>query len=135
MLAPPSEPPVAMPWSPGYGRRAPLTYAAGDPRKQQASIVPAMPFESVRDYVAALERRGRLLRLPAMDQDRYEASAFAYRLIERFGIEQAPAFLIERLKIGGRWRDGPVVANAYGRWPDEALLFGVDQVIDDPQQM
>ncbi|GIK36159.1 MAG: menaquinone biosynthesis decarboxylase [Gammaproteobacteria bacterium] len=112
-----------------------MTYAAGDPRKQQASIVPAMPFESVRDYVAALERRGRLLRLPAMDQDRYEASAFAYRLIERFGIEQAPAFLIERLKIGGRWRDGPVVANAYGRWPDEALLFGVDQVTDDPQQM
>lgn len=63
------------------------------------------PFDSVRDYIDALERRGRLLRLPAMDQDRYEASAFAYRLIERFGIEQAPAFLIERVKEGG-WHRG-----------------------------
>lgn len=82
-------------------------------------------FDSVRDYVAALERHGRLLRIAEMDQDRYEATAFAYRLIDRFGIEHAPAFLIERVRIGGRWRDGPVVANLYGRWPDEALLFGV----------
>jgi 4-hydroxy-3-polyprenylbenzoate decarboxylase len=92
-------------------------------------------FDSVRDYVGALERRGRLLRVPAMDQDRYEATAFAYRLIDRFGIEYAPAFLIERLKIGGKWYDGPVVANAYGRWPDEALLFGVQPITDDYQQM
>jgi 4-hydroxy-3-polyprenylbenzoate decarboxylase len=93
------------------------------------------PFESVRDYVAALERCGRLLRIPALDQDEYEATAFAYRLIDRFGIEFAPAFLIERLKIGGRWRDGPVLANPYGRWPDEALLFGVAPVTDDYQAM
>ncbi len=93
------------------------------------------PFDSVRDYIDALERRGRLLRLPAMDQDRYEASAFAYRLIERFGIEQAPAFLIERVKTGGRWHDGPVVANAYGRWPDEAVLFGVDPERDTPERL
>ena len=52
----------------------------------------ASTFDSVRDYIGALERRGRLLRLPEMDQDRYEATAFAYRLIERLGIEQAPAF-------------------------------------------
>ena len=65
-------------------------------------------FESVRDYVGALERRGRLLRVEAMDQDQYEATAFAYRLIDRFGIEYAPAFLIERIRIGGKWIDGPV---------------------------
>lgn len=93
------------------------------------------PFDSVRDYVAALERRGRLVRIPEMDQDQYEVTAFAYRLIDRFGIEFAPAFLVERVKIGGRWRDGPVVANPYGRWPDEALLFGVPEVTDDYRQM
>lgn len=92
-------------------------------------------FDSVRDYIAELERRGRLLRIASMDQDQYEATAFAYRLIDRFGIESAPAFLIERIRIGGRWIDGPVVANPYGRWPDEALLFGVSPVTDDHQQM
>lgn len=92
-------------------------------------------FESVRDFAAELERRGRLLRIAEMDQDRYEATAFAYRLIDRHGIEFAPAFLIERIRIGGRWREGPVLANLYGRWPDEALLFGVENVTDDYQQM
>ena len=92
-------------------------------------------FESVRDYVGALERRGRLLRVESMDQDKYEATAFAYRLIDRFGIEYAPAFLIERIRIGGKWIDGPVVANAYGRWPDEAVLFGVSPITDDYQEM
>jgi 4-hydroxy-3-polyprenylbenzoate decarboxylase len=95
----------------------------------------AAVFDSVRDYIGALERRGRLVRVAAMDQDQYEATAFAYRLIDRFGIEFAPAFVIERVKIGGRWIDGPVVANAYGRWPDEAVLFGVSPVTDDYQQM
>ena len=33
-----------------------------------------------------------------MDQDRYEATGFVYRLIERFGRELAPAFLIERVQ-------------------------------------
>jgi hypothetical protein len=69
-----------------------------------------------------------------MDQDRYEATAFAYRLIDRFGIEYAPAFLIERIRIGGKWIEGPVLANAYGRWPDEAVLFGVSTITDDYQE-
>jgi len=92
-------------------------------------------FDSVRDYVAALEQRGRVLRIASMDQDAYEATAFAYRLIDRFGIEAAPAFLIERIRIGGQWRQGPVLANLYGRWPDEALLFGVPEITSDHQQM
>ena len=38
------------------------------------------PFDSLRDYVQHLERHGRLLRIPEMDQDQYEMTAFAYRL-------------------------------------------------------
>jgi len=103
----------------------------------QAARAPAgnRVFDSVRDYVAALEQRGRVLRIASMDQDAYEATAFAYRLIDRFGIEAAPAFLIERIRIGGQWRQGPVLANLYGRWPDEALLFGVPEITSDHQQM
>jgi 4-hydroxy-3-polyprenylbenzoate decarboxylase len=103
-------------------------------RSAEAGTFPP-PFDSVRDYVNALDRRGRLLRIPAMDQDRYEATAFAYRLIDKFGIEAAPAFLIERIRIGGRWIAGPVVANAYGRWADEAVLFGLSDITDDVPAM
>jgi len=93
------------------------------------------PFDSVRDYVNALDARGRLLRIESMDQDEYEITGLAYRLIDRFGIENAPPFLVERMKIDGRWIEGPVVANIYGRWPDEAMLFGIDNITDDYQAM
>jgi 4-hydroxy-3-polyprenylbenzoate decarboxylase len=93
------------------------------------------PFDSVRDYANALEARGRLLRIEAMDQDEYEITGLAYRLIDRFGIENAPAFLVERMKIGGEWIEGPILANPYGRWPDEALLFGIENITDDYQAM
>jgi 4-hydroxy-3-polyprenylbenzoate decarboxylase len=92
-------------------------------------------FDSVRDYAKVLDDHGRLLRIGSMDQDRYEITAFAYRLIDRFGIEHAPAFLVERMKLNGEWFEGPIVANLYGRWPDEALLFGVENITDDYQAM
>lgn len=81
------------------------------------------PFDSIRDYVGALDARGRVLHVPAMDQDKYEVTAFAYRLIDKFGIEQAPAFMVDRIKINNEWVEGPLLANAYGRWPDEAVLL------------
>lgn len=40
------------------------------------TIQPTGPYDSLRDYVAALDARGRLLRIQAMDQDQYEATAF-----------------------------------------------------------
>ena len=84
------------------------------------------PYDSLRDYIAALDGSGRLLRIPEMDQDRFEATAFAYRQADRLDAESTRAFLIDRVKIEGRWIKGPVVANLYGRWQDEALTFGVD---------
>jgi len=106
--------------------------SAAAPNTGQA---PVTNFDSVRDFVRELDARGRLLRIEAMDQDEYEVTAFAYRLIDKFGIEHAPAFLIEKVKIGGQWLDGPVVANPYGRWIDEATLFGVEHVTQDVQEM
>ena len=86
----------------------------------------ASPIESMRDYVAALEAAGRLMRIAEMDQDKYEATAFAYRQADRNDTEAAGAFMVERIKIDGQWIKGPVAANLFGRWYDEALLFGVD---------
>ncbi|MSR08519.1 MAG: hypothetical protein EXR82_03150 [Gammaproteobacteria bacterium] len=94
---------------------------------------PTATFDSIRDYVRALEARGRVLHVGAMDQDQYEVTAFAYRLIDKFGIEQAPAFMVDRIRINGQWMAGPLLANPYGRWPDEAVLFGVPEITSDPQ--
>jgi 4-hydroxy-3-polyprenylbenzoate decarboxylase len=102
---------------------------------QDAQAARQEPYDSVRDYIKELDARGRLLRVESMDQDRYEVTGFAYRLIDRFGIENAPAFMIEKIKVDGRWIDGPLVANPYGRWPDEAVLFGISDISDDYQAM
>jgi UbiD family decarboxylase len=93
------------------------------------------PFSSFRDYVAALEAHGRLLRIDEMDQDRFEPTGFAYRLIEECGFHEAPAFLIGRLKIGGRWMTGPVLGNVFPGWVAEALAFGVPGVSNDDRAM
>ncbi len=93
------------------------------------------PYESLRDYITALEARGRLLRIEEMDQDQFEATAFAYRLTEKYGFYEAPAFLIERIKINGAWMDGPIISNLYGGWDMEAMCFGVDDISDDQNEM
>lgn len=95
-------------------------------------IVPLLgPFDAFRDYVHALEARGRLLRIDSMDQDRFEATGFAYRLIEEKGYHDAPAFLIERIKCGGRWHEVPVLGNVFPGWFAEALAYGVPDVSGD----
>jgi len=83
------------------------------------------PYGSLRDYLAMLDGRGWLVRIPEVDQDAYEATGLMYRLIEQFGWVGAPALLFERLKIDGRWFEGPVIANLYGRWEYDALSFGL----------
>jgi UbiD family decarboxylase len=83
------------------------------------------PFLSLRDYVGALDAAGLLLHIPEFDQDAYESTAFAYRLIERRGYAAAPAFRFERVRIDGQWVDGPVIGGAYSPWIGEALCFGL----------
>jgi len=92
---------------------------------QQLSRSLTGPFDSLRDYLSAVEARGGLLRIAAMDQDRYEATGFAYRMVEEFGFDQAPPFLIERIHIDGHWIEMPVIGNVFGGWSNEALAYGV----------
>ncbi|MBM4197655.1 MAG: hypothetical protein FJ197_11295 [Gammaproteobacteria bacterium] len=102
-----------------------------------AKSVPAGtgPYRSFREYVDALDHYGLLLRISDMDQDRYEATGFAYRLIGEKGFQSAPAFLIERIRSGGRWHDIPVLGNVYPGWAAEALAFGVPRVTLDQRAM
>ncbi len=93
------------------------------------------PYDSFRDFIAALEARGRLIRIKEMDQDQFEATSFAYKLIEKYGYYEAPGFVIERIKIDGKWVEGPLFGNMYGAWDVDAMIFGVENVTNNYNAM
>ena len=83
------------------------------------------PFDSLRDYVAALDDLGLLARFDGVDQDAYEATAIMYQLIDEFGELEAPAVMFSNITANGQTYAGPVVANLQGNMNTEALLLGV----------
>ena len=90
------------------------------------------PFDSMRDYIRELDRRGLLLKLRNLDLDSYQATALMYRLVDRFGMYEAPTLYMENVKIDGKWMKGPVISNHYGHWDTECLVFGMNPVPRDP---
>ncbi|MEC9375190.1 MAG: UbiD family decarboxylase [Pseudomonadota bacterium] len=92
---------------------------------------PRPPFDSIRDYMAALEANGLLIRVPRIDQDRYHSTAMVFRSADRFGLFNAPALLFEQIKIDGVWMDGPVIANTQGHINTDSILAGIDPVPED----
>jgi len=93
------------------------------------------PYDSFREYVEALEARGRVLRVKEVDQDNYEGTALMYRLIDEYGADRAPAVLFEKVKIDGRWREGPVFSNIFCGWDTAAMVFGIEKVTDNQKDM
>ena len=92
------------------------------------------PFDSLREYIAEMDARDNLLRIAEMDQDRYEMTAFGYRLDDR-DKAKAPAFLVERTRINDRWYDTPVIANVLNNYWTVALSLGVDSVGESSSKM
>lgn len=82
-------------------------------------------FDDLRGYLEALEKAGHLIRIAELDQSRYEATALAYRLVQREGFMRAPAFLVERVIQGDGSVTGPLVGNAYGPAIAESLALGL----------
>jgi 4-hydroxy-3-polyprenylbenzoate decarboxylase len=89
------------------------------------------PFDSLRDYIRAVDARGLLQRFDAIDQDAYEGTALMYRLVDHHGKDRAPVVLFERVKVGGRWIEGPLIANQARHVDLEALVFGLEPVRND----
>ena len=87
------------------------------------------PYDSMRDYVAELEKRNRFIRIKEIDQDLYESTALIYKMLERMG-DKAPGFFAERTKINNKWFETPVVGNIYNGYDTIALSFGVQDVTD-----
>lgn len=83
------------------------------------------PYDSLREYVAALDTQGLLLRFQGVNQDAYEATAIMYALVDEFGMHGAPAVSFENIRINSRVFPGPVVANTQGHMDCEALIFGL----------
>ncbi len=104
--------------------------AAADGAKSSARA-PTAPFDTFRDYIAAIEAQGLVLRVPRLDQDAYELTALMYRLIDEYGWYEAPCILVEEVKIDGKWIKGPVITNHQGHWYTEAIVFGVEPILND----
>ena len=51
------------------------------------------PYETLRDYIAALEARGKVLRIKEVDQDKYEGTAFVYRMLDEKGLDTSPGLM------------------------------------------
>lgn len=102
--------------------------AAASHRKTRGGATPAWPYDTFRDYMRAIEDRGLVMRIPRLDQDAYETTALMYRLVDQYGMYEAPAILVEEVKQDGKWLKGPLVANHQGHWNTEAITFGLEPV-------
>ena len=109
-----------------------LAMAKARPASAAASpSVDGPPFDTLRDYFAALQANGLVLRVPRVDQDAYEATALFFRATDRFGMYAAPAMVFDEVKIDGKWVKGPVVANHQGHWNTDAIIWGLDVIPGD----
>jgi 4-hydroxy-3-polyprenylbenzoate decarboxylase len=88
--------------------------------------VPTAPFDSIRDYMAAMEAHGLLLRFPEIDQEKFEATGIFFRATDTFGMYGTPAMIFEKVKIDGKWINGPVLANTQGHWSADSIAFGME---------
>ena len=95
---------------------------------------PLAPFDTLRDYVAALEAHGLLLRFDRVDQDAFEGTALIYALIDKYGWYDAPAVLFENVRQDGVWIKGPILINHQGHWDTECITFGLEPVKGDSRQ-
>lgn len=89
------------------------------------TTTPQPPFDSLRDWTAALEANGLLLRFKRIDQDQYQIPALFFRATERFSMYATPAMLFDEVKIDGQWVKGPVIINTQGHWNTDAIIWGL----------
>jgi 4-hydroxy-3-polyprenylbenzoate decarboxylase len=114
--------------SPGAAVPPPVAVA---PTTAPSGSISQGPFDSIRDYVDALDALGLLMRVPRIDQDSYHATALVLRTIERFGISGSPAIAFENITVNGRSIAGPLLANLAGHWNMESLIWGLPPIAGD----
>ncbi|MEE4662246.1 MAG: UbiD family decarboxylase, partial [Halieaceae bacterium] len=101
------------------------TSGAAAPGRRAGASTPTAPFDSIRDWMQALDDHGLLIRVPEVDQDQFEATGLFFRMTDYYGKYGSPALIFERVKIDGEWIEGPVMANTQGHWNTDSILFGM----------
>ncbi|MFW2404410.1 MAG: UbiD family decarboxylase domain-containing protein [Gammaproteobacteria bacterium] len=86
---------------------------------------PQAPFDSLRDWVAALDAHGLLLRFDRIDQDAYEIPALFFKATDMYSMYGAPCMMFDEVKIDGKWVKGPVIINAQGHWNTDAIIWNL----------
>jgi len=90
------------------------------------SPAPQPPYDSIRDWVAALEAHGLLLRMGDVDQDAFHATGLFFNLTDQYTWFGAPAMLFDRVRIDGEWFDGPLLANLQGHLSTDSIIWGLE---------
>ncbi len=93
--------------------------------------VPQAPFDSLRDWAAALEAHGLLMRFDRIDQDEYQIPALFFKATDMYTMYGSPCMLFEEVKIDGKWVKGPVIINAQGHWNTDAIIWNLPVVPGD----
>jgi 4-hydroxy-3-polyprenylbenzoate decarboxylase len=117
----------------GFGLKEANASGSHSPGSSSKTSSRLAPFDTLREYIEALDERGLVLRFEKLDQDAYEMSALMYRLIDQYGWEEAPVILAEQVRINGEWVKGPLLANHHGHLDTEAIVFGIEPVIKNPK--
>ena len=105
---------------------------AGGHARRETADVPTAPFNDFREYIAALDAHGLVLRIPRVNQDEYEATALMYRMRDQHGMRGAPTLLFEEIRIDGKWIKGPLIVNESAHLYSECIAFGLEPVDNEP---
>jgi 4-hydroxy-3-polyprenylbenzoate decarboxylase len=92
---------------------------------------PQAPFDSLRDWTAAMEAHGLLMRFDRIDQDEYEIPALFFNATDMYTMYGAPCMMFDKVKIEGKWVDGPVLINTQGHWNCDAIIWNLPVVPGD----
>ena len=99
---------------------------------RERGSVPTAPFDSLRDWVAAMDDLGLVMRFDRVDQDAYETTALVFANNDRNGYMGSPVLVFDEVKIDGKWVKGPVIANPQGHWASDTLIWGLETDPADP---
>ena len=80
---------------------------------EKKSKIRTGPYDSLRDYMDAIEAHGNVIRIDKIDQDNYELTGLMYKLIDKHGWRGAPALIVDKVKVSGEWMEGPIIVNQY----------------------
>jgi 4-hydroxy-3-polyprenylbenzoate decarboxylase len=98
------------------------------------AAAPKPPFDSMRDWVAALEAHNLVLGFDRIDQDAWQATGLVFRATDRFGMFGVPAMRFDEVKIEGRWVKGPLFGLLQANELTDAILFGQEVDVENPRR-